>query len=50
MACYRARRALLWALLSGRHLQRGAPERPWRALARTYLQLGLAGLGASDTR
>lgn len=44
IACYRARRALLWALLSGRHLLRGAPEHPWRKVARDYLKLGLASL------
>ena len=44
VACYRARRALLWALLSGRHLLRGAPERPWRNVARDYLRLGLESL------
>lgn len=48
VACYRARRALLWALLSGRHLQRGGPERPWRELARTYVRLGRASLAAAD--
>jgi aminoglycoside phosphotransferase family enzyme len=48
IACYRARRALLWALLSGNHLRRGAPQRPWRELSRTYLQLGLASLAAVD--
>lgn len=44
VACYRARRALLWALLSGRHLLRGAAERPWRNVARDYLRLGLESL------
>lgn len=46
-ACYRARRALLWALLSGRHLLRGGPERPWRERTREYLALGLASLSTS---
>lgn len=41
---YRARRALLWALLSARHLLRGGPERPWRETARAYLELGRASL------
>jgi aminoglycoside phosphotransferase family enzyme len=44
VACYRAQRALLWALLSGRHLLRGGPERPWRELTREYLSLGRASL------
>jgi len=44
IACYRARRALLWALLGGRHLLRGAADRPWREVAREYLRLGLASL------
>ncbi|MFW5969003.1 MAG: hypothetical protein ACOCP9_00035, partial [Halofilum sp. (in: g-proteobacteria)] len=44
VAWYRARRAHLWALLSGRHLLRGAPEEPWRGIARRYLELGLASI------
>ena len=44
VAWYRARRAHLWALLSGRHLERGAPDRPWREIAREYLELGLASI------
>jgi len=43
-AFYQARRAQLWALLSGRHLLRGGTDQPWRALATTYLALGLAAL------
>ena len=43
-AFYRARRAQLWALLSGRHLLRGGSDRPWRTLSLTYLELGNAAL------
>lgn len=44
VACYRARRAFLWALLSARHLQRGGPDHPWRAIARDYLRRGFESL------
>lgn len=41
---YRARRGLLWALLSGRHLLQGGADRHWGERARAYLRLGLEGL------
>lgn len=46
VAFYKARRALLWALLSARHLARGGPSR-WADRARLYLQLGCAALAGS---
>lgn len=50
VACYRVRRALPWAWLSGSHLQRGAPEQPWRGIACNYLRLGLASLAMIDSK
>ena len=52
VAFYRARRGLLWALLSGRHLDRSGRterpstgnERPWAEIATAYRQLALAWL------
>ena len=42
---YRARRGLLWAMLSGRHLVKGGrDERPWAEIATAYRRLALAWL------
>lgn len=44
LAFYRARRALLWALLSARHLVRGG-HRHWHRRTLAYLRLGRESLG-----
>lgn len=41
---YFARRALLWALLAARHIERGGEPAQWHAAARDYLRRGLQAL------
>lgn len=50
VAFYKGRRALLWALLSARHLCRGDRGSRWRDVAGAYLQLGLEAMRNSAVR
>ncbi|WP_139232979.1 hypothetical protein [Halomonas korlensis] len=45
VALYTAYRALLWAVLSARHLEREDHRKPWSLITRDYLQRGLRALG-----
>jgi len=47
VAFYRARRGLLWAVLSGRHLIGGNTDRPWERIAVRYRTLALRWLAAA---
>ena len=44
VAIYTGYRALLWAVLKARHLERDDHRKPWADMAREYLDLGLAAL------
>ncbi|SFR50426.1 Aminoglycoside phosphotransferase family enzyme [Marinobacter daqiaonensis] len=44
IAIYTGYRALLWAVLKARHLERDDDRKPWGKLAREYLDLGLRAL------
>lgn len=48
VAFYKARRALLWTLLSARHLSRGDRRSHWREIAEAYLQLGMDAMRNPD--
>ncbi|MFW5825093.1 MAG: hypothetical protein ACOCVV_09020 [Marinobacter sp.] len=48
IALYTGYRALLWAVLKARHLERNDQRKPWDRLAREYLQLGLEALDRAD--
>lgn len=47
LAIYQGYRALLWAVLAARHLERGDQRKPWGMITRDYLQRGLKALGES---
>lgn len=48
VALYTAYRALLWAVLAARHLEREDHRKPWGRITRDYLRRGLRALGSPD--
>ncbi|MBS9403426.1 hypothetical protein KG088_07280 [Halomonas sp. TRM85114] len=46
VALYTAYRALLWAVLAARHLEREDHRKPWGRITRDYLRRGLRALGS----
>ncbi|WP_148863565.1 hypothetical protein [Marinobacter fonticola] len=44
LAVYQGYRALLWAVLTARHLKRNDDRKPWREITRGYVRLGLNAL------
>ena len=48
LAFYHARRALLWALLAARHVERGGDREHWIGISHDYVRHGLAAIGSAN--